>query len=588
MFLEANADSMRLRLRVDAADAVAVPLPGRASQWTCESVLLDGSAAPALMRSDGFVWIRLDAGRHDIVLEGRLPPRDEVQIHLPLLPHHVRANASGWTVEGIHEDGIADADLVLVRARKPDHVAAGVFEPNALPAFVQLTRTLRLGLTWQVETKVERLTPPGIATALEIPLLPGEAVTTSDVRVVDGKALVNLGAGEMGRTWRSILPETGKLRLIAHDSPLWTEAWYVDSSPTWHVDAAGIPTVHQLAPAGNRMRAWKPWPGESVDLTITRPAPVAGVTITIDSSEVSVTPGLRSTDVHLTLMIRSSRGAEHVVTLPEPADLQSVSVGGREQPIRQDGRKVTLPLVPGAQEAKIFWREPRGVALSFVSPLIDLSLPSVNTTVIVSMSRDRWTLFTRGPRLGPAVLFWGLLVVFLLASIALGRIRTTPLAWYHWFLLSLGLTQVSIAVALLVAAWLLLLGYRRQNPPANPLSFDTLQLTVILSTVAALGCLLFSIQQGLLGLPEMQIAGNDSDASQLRWFQDVSDAVLPQAQVFSVPLFVYRLAMLLWALWLARALLSWLRWGWESFSSDGLWRRLRRKNVVAGAVEPGA
>jgi len=33
------------------------------------------------------------------------------------------------------------------------------------------------------------------------------------------------------------------------------------------------------------------------------------------------------------------------------------------------------------------------------------------------------------------------------------------------------------------------------------------------------------------------------------------------AWVISVPLLVYRLAMLAWALWLALALLRWLRWG---------------------------
>jgi len=35
---------------------------------------------------------------------------------------------------------------------------------------------------------------------------------------------------------------------------------------------------------------------------------------------------------------------------------------------------------------------------------------------------------------------------------------------------------------------------------------------------------------------------------------------------------VYRLTMLLWALWLASALLGWLNWGWACFSEGGLWR----------------
>jgi hypothetical protein len=301
---------------------------------------------------------------------------------------------------------------------------------------------------------------------------------------------------------------------------------------------------------------------------------LAGRTVTIDSSEVSVSPGLRATDVHLTLSIRSSRGGEHVVTMPEGAELQSVSIGGGEQPIRQEGRKVTLPLVPGAQEVKLFWRQGQGIGARFVSPEIDLGAPSVNTSFLVAMPHHRWTLFTRGPRLGPAVLFWGLLVVFLLASLVLGRVTLTPLSWHQWFLLSLGLTQVPVAVSLVVVGWFLLLGWRREHGAAQPATiFGLLQLLVIFATLAALAGLVYAIQQGLLGLPEMQIAGNGSTAYLLQWFQDISGEGLPQVSVYSAPLYVYRIAMLLWALWLARAALGWLRWGWESFATGGLWRR---------------
>jgi len=41
--------------------------------------------------------------------------------------------------------------------------------------------------------------------------------------------------------------------------------------------------------------------------------------------------------------------------------------------------------------------------------------------------------------------------------------------------------------------------------------------------------------------------------------------------------------MLLWATWLAYALLKWIKWGWESFSSGpGMWcKRPPRKARVA-------
>jgi hypothetical protein len=38
--------------------------------------------------------------------------------------------------------------------------------------------------------------------------------------------------------------------------------------------------------------------------------------------------------------------------------------------------------------------------------------------------------------------------------------------------------------------------------------------------------------------------------------------------------------MLAWALWLAAALVRWLRWGWTQFSRGELWRGRRRVTLA--------
>jgi hypothetical protein len=102
-------------------------------------------------------------------------------------------------------------------------------------------------------------------------------------------------------------------------------------------------------------------------------------------------------------------------------------------------------------------------------------------------------------------------------------------------------------------------------------------------TLAALGVLAVSLYQGLLGTPEMQVRGNGSTASELQWFTDRSGPSLPTAWMVSVPLLVYRGAMLAWALWSALALLGWLRWGWDAFTTGGGWRKgpPRQKRAMA-------
>jgi hypothetical protein len=72
----------------------------------------------------------------------------------------------------------------------------------------------------------------------------------------------------------------------------------------------------------------------------------------------------------------------------------------------------------------------------------------------------------------------------------------------------------------------------------------------------------------------------------LRWFADRSADALPQASAISVPLWVYKLAMLAWALWLANAVIGWLRYGFAAWTRDGYWRRTPRPAVDVPAATP--
>jgi hypothetical protein len=588
--LEATRDTLRLRIEIDAAAAVAVPLAGNSDQWTPARVLLDGQPAPGLARgADGSLWIALAAGTHQVVLEGRLPDRDIVPLPMAIHPRRVTSHAEGWRVEGLRENGQAEETLQLTRERPRDAAsrpgaAPGALEPGTMPPFVRVEREIEIGLQWTARTRVTRLTPSGTAILFEVPLLPGESVTSSEVRVIGVKAIVSLAPDVAGISWSSSLAQGAEIPLRAPESVPWIEIWRAAVGPVWHLEAEGIPAIGADPSQAVRTREWHPWPGEALRLRVTRPQPIDGRTLTFDASTLTLAPGLRVTDASLQLFARASRGGEHSVTLPAGAVLQAVAINGTQQPIRQDGSRVTLPIVPGRQAIRIDWREPRGMTMMFRAPAVDLGLDSVNTETIVTMPEDRWTLFVGGPRLGPAVLFWGLLVVNLMVALGLGRLSWTPLRARHWFLLGLGLTQVPLGASLAIAAWLLALGWRRRAPRREAFPFDALQLLLAGWSVVALLLLFWAVKHGLLGLPDMQIAGHGSSAGHLSWFLDRTGAVLPRPWVISLPLFVYRLAMLAWALWLAFAVVRWLKWGWECLSDGGLWKPLRRPESIEPPV----
>jgi hypothetical protein len=583
MRLEVSPAVLRARIEIDAAAAVAVPLPGGLRSWTPSSVALDGKPASELAHTaDGRLWIGVPRGKHQVLIEGSLPERDVVELPLPLRPHRVVVERlAGWRLDGLTDAGEPQESLQLSRERSSDAGGLATLEPQDLPPFVRVSRTLRLGLEWQVETRVERATPPGRALFLEIPLLAGESVTSDAIEVNEGKALVRMGPGARSMAWTSVLEVTSRLALEAPDELAWTEVWRLDASPIWHVEVQGFPAVHEAQPQPIRVREWRPWPTEQLELVVSRPASIGGRTLTLDRVGLSTRPGLRSSEHTLELSLRSSRGAQHTIVLPEGSELQSTKIDGVLQPMRDIDGRLVLPVRPGSHLLEIVWQASVPIALRYATPPLDPGGPSVNSELELAVPRDRWVLYVGGPRLGPAVLFWSALVIAVLLSLGLGRVSLTPLRTGSWFLLLVGMTQVPIWASLLVVGWLLGLGWRRVHGAraSSAGAFDGLQVLLSLWTLLALGILVWAVQQGLLGLPDMQIRGNGSSGRLLRWYHDRSTGALPSAWMVSVPLGAYRLAMLAWALWLARALVGWLRWGWECFNSDGLWRPLRPRRV---------
>ncbi len=276
--------------------------------------------------------------------------------------------------------------------------------------------------------------------------------------------------------------------------------------------------------------------------------------------------------------MRSSQGDLHELLLPPGCELISATIDQREQPLRRDGDRVFLPVHPGRQAVELTLRLPAGLDALWETPQLDLGAPAVNARIDLKVPADRWILFAGGPDLGPAVLFWGVVVVVVAAGLILARVPFAPLRSWEWILLGLGLTQVHIVLVLVVVGWLLALGWRRRlDAEVRAEWFNLTQIGLVLLTVLALGALCWAVQLGLLGYPDMQISGNGSSSRVLHWYQDITPPLFPQAWVVSLPMLVYRLAMLAWSLWLAFSLLRWLVWGWESFSSHGLWRHQLRK-----------
>jgi hypothetical protein len=577
--VQASDDRVSLDMEVHAGASVVLPLPQTDGGMQLVGVSVDNNANAPIGRNEDQIVARLVPGIHRVSLDYRVKPVDSTTLNFSLRPQRISFSGEGWSLDGSDAGRILGDSITFNRLKAADDGKPAPLPQQAFPPYVQITRDLHLGVEWQVVNTVTRIAPSDGGFTLDLPLLPGEHPLGDNARVENGRIKVTFNAGQANVAWTSRLDQTASLRLKAPALVERAEIWQLHAAPIWHVEATGVP----LSSSNDGLR-FEPLPGETLSLAMTRPKPVDGDSLAFDSVSASSNVGDRATETTLTVIARSTRGGEHTIALPAGTQLLDAMRDDVSLGLAIKDGKLNLPLLPGAHRYELHLREPRGVGLRSRTPAYSLAAPSANIALRLQLPEDRWVLWTWGPGMGPAVLYWAQLAVLLLAAWGLSRYAPTPLRFHHWLLLGLGFSAFAWSAFAFVVAWLILLGLRARYEAScakmGSRRFNVLQAGLAAVTVLALCMLVSAVPTGLLGLPDMHVTGNNSSAWDLNWFADQATDALPQAGVFSVSLWFYKIAMLAWALWLANALIGWLRWGFDAWTRGGYWRKREPKPGV--------
>jgi hypothetical protein len=534
-----------------------------------------------LLGDDGYLHLRLEPGRHRVRARGLIVGR-QLTLDPGTLPRWVSVEAPGWEVSGLSESGQIDGSLGLVRPLPVDATGGATpeDEPATLPTWSLLTRTFSFGVTWSVRTELQRTSPEGSLIVARVPLLPGERVTSANVPVDAGVATLRLAGDATSVSIDSVLEPRAPLALTATPNAGYSERWVVRCGPMFRCDARGIAPIQHDA-GGRWEPMFAPWPSETLTLDVVRPPAATGQTSTVDSAQLVLHPGVRLLRAELAVHVRVSTQTSYELVLPEGSEVDQLSIGGRSEPIRQEGNKLDLIFMPGQHDLRVGWQQPGGFVTLFRSPQVRFGPELINAELQVHLPGERWLLLAAGQGWGPAILFWGHLVLILLLAPVLARLPRSPLRTWQWALLGLGLTQVPLPVAGLVFGWFFIMAFQDRERPERPFWFNARQLLILLLTLAFLGCLFGAVYDSLLETPDMEVAGSGSSGEMLRWYIDRTPGTLPEAWVFTTSLWVWRGVMLLWALWLAHSLIGWLGWAWQRFRSDGVWKPWRKAPAAA-------
>lgn len=559
-----------LDLEFHLQQAQSLPLP-RSEHWQPARVSVDGQPAPWLLGHEGGTWLPLTPGIRRVRLEGAVIG-ERIALVFPMSASGVQAQSAGWLVSGIERGRIAAGELQLVRLA-PVEAGSSPLRPAELPPFVRVVRTLSIDLDWTLLTEVQRIAPYAGAIQVRVPLLPGERLLGEDPQLVDGQAQVSLREGQDSTSWASRLDPVDQLVWQAPALSERVEVWNVRVSPIFHVDYDAPVAVLLAAEGDGSERRFAPLPGDHLQLQIARPEAVAGSTLAIDGVGVRTSYGARLRETELNLQWRATRGGQHALQLPPEAELLWLRIDGREVGLQPEQGRLQLPVRPGQQSIALALREPAEGMLRTGFPAIDLGLPAANLGLALNLPGDRWLLWASGPAIGPAVRFWSILALVVTLAVLVGRSGHSPVGTRDMLILGIGLATVAWWTLLLVAGWLLVLDWRRRRGAVGPAwSFDLLQVFLVWLSVVVLIVLIGTAWSGLLGQPAMRVEGNGSSLRELIWFADHAAGPLPEAGALSVPLWVYKAAILAWSLWLANAVVRWLRLALDALGEGGWWK----------------
>ncbi len=585
MNISISDDVMTLRLRVHALHETTIPLPGSSKTWLPESIVVNSEINPELQRDQNSqLWVLIPKGLNTVVLRGKIPAGNNLLLPLPLKPHSVSTNINTqfWSVDGINKNGKPSHQLQFTRVSN-NVENTDSWDTRTLPAFVMVDRYFELGLTWRVVTTISRISDRGVPINVDVNLLANEKPLSEQMVVKDGQVSVKLEANQNTLQWSSSIPISEQIALVADKQKSYLETWRFNPNAIWHWQAEGIPVNFQQQFNNTAIPVWRPWPSEKLTLNVSRPQGVSGQAVTVQNSQLDISIGKRAEEFKLSFTAISSRGTQHEISLPSDADIQKLSIDNVKQSIQKNNNNLMLTLKPGKQVVTLDWRADGSVSRNYVSPVVDLKLNHVNANIKIKVPQDRWLLWTYGPTIGPAVLFWGVVLTLFLLAFILGQAKVTSLKTYEWALLALGLSQTHPLLILVLIGWLVFIKIKPSFDTTlfSVRKFNAIQVSFVALTVIALLILCGSVANGLLGNPSMMVKGNNSYAYLLQWYQDRSSALLPQAGFFSLPIWVYRMLMLAWALWLAISVVRWLQNAWEAFSADGLWRKSVKKEKTA-------
>jgi len=568
--LKIEDNILQIDISISAGANISVPLIGNRHSWLPQSVMVDNKKATNIrLDNRGGLWIVLTKGVHLVQLRGVIKGQ-QITLSSPLPIRNFKSTSSDlWRISSDKKSYIEISSLAQIEKKRT--------QKSQIEPLVEIKRTFYFGQRWYIDTEVKLLNRIDKPYSFAYPLLANESVLDKEIETKENQVLLHLENANSHYKWRSSLPISSNLELKAIDTNQIVEIWQMDVSSIWNIKYSGIEPISQKSIDNILLPNFKPWHSERLKLSLEKAQAVKGENLTIESSKIKIVQSAKYRDVTLNLKIKSSKASQYKITLKGIKEINPTIIDNQTHYLKISNSQITIPLQAKEQSVQISYREEYSSGMSYHFPTIDLAKESSNNTLELKLPQNRWILWTHGTLLAPAVLLWGVIFALLIFAIILGRVEGTPLRSRDWLLLGIGVSSSSFMIMLPIVIWIFTLRFReKQGDKLVGWRRNIIQVLLVILTIISISTIIGAVSVGLLGNPDMMIAGNGSYGNFLNWYSDRIFGVLPEPTVISVSIWYYRLLMLLWSIWVAFALIRWLKWAWGVFSQGDIWSRKGR------------
>jgi len=587
--LKVNGLDLTLSLDYQSAADKAGLLP-QSQDWHISSILLNQKTVHAVWQNPQGQWLQLPKGLSKVVIQARLKDKSELTVQFLEHPKLFQQSIQGWEVSGLNQNHLVGDSLQLTRVAKFSHSAANsdmaqanekpIAKEQSILELFSVKRSLSFGTQWRLETRVSRLAPRIGSVTAKIPLLDFEQPLEMTENIKEGQMMVVIAADSQSVSWHSSIQGKAEFELHALQNKSLIESWDMVVYPNWNIQLSGVPLVRPETVDADDIWVYQYYPrkGESLQLRLTKPSAVQGASLAITEIQQKYSLSKRKTTQDLVIHYKATRAESLVLNLGE-AQLKSLRQDSQLINLAQDGNSITLNLKPGEHQLNLSLETVDEISVKQQLPTVQIAQDFSNLSTELNLPQSRWLLAANGPGYGPAIIYWGELIFFFMLAMGLSRLSFSPLRYWQWLILGMGMSTFSWPAMALVAAWLLGSQWRRQQEPQRFQNSILTNWLILGSTISAVFALVFAVPHGLLQTPDMGVIGNGSYGHHLIWFLDRGNDSLGETTLFSLPIWVYKGLMLLWATWLSFSLIKWLGWIWKDFSGAVFFRPRPKKNT---------